>query len=201
VPFRHARTRPTREGLRGDACVCKNPRIYAGTFSGARPGPSAFTTSIWCRAADAPDVVTFPPLIYIAGLAAGFGLEALLPSVSLPAALAWSVGGGVLLAGLLLAGSFFAAFRRARTPIDTRKPTSAIVTTGPYRLTRNPGYLSLALIYAGIAILTSALWAFVPLVPTLALVERGVIRREERYLERKFGDEYLSYKASTRRWI
>lgn len=142
-----------------------------------------------------------PPLIYIAGLGVGFGLDALLPSVSLPPVVTWAVGGAVLVAGLCLAASFFAAFRRARTPVDLRKPTSAIVTTGPYRLSRNPGYLSLTLIYAGIAILASALWAFVSLIPVLVLIEYGVIRREERYLERKFGEEYLSYKERTRRWL
>jgi protein-S-isoprenylcysteine O-methyltransferase Ste14 len=146
-------------------------------------------------------VLVPPPVYFIAGLAIGFALEALLPSVSLPAGLAWPVGGVLLAGGLLLAAAFFAAFQRARTPVDTRKPTATIVTTGPYRLTRNPGYLSLALIYAGTAILTSALWAFVPLVPTLVLIDRAVIRREERYLERKFGEEYTRYKASTRRWI
>ena len=142
-----------------------------------------------------------PPLIYIVGLGAGFGLEALFPSASLPPVLAWSVGGGVLVAGLVLAGAFFAAFRRARTPVDLRKATSAIVTTGPYRWSRNPGYVSLTLIYAGIAVLASVLWAFVSLIPTLVVIEYGVIRREERYLERKFGQEYLAYKARTRRWL
>jgi protein-S-isoprenylcysteine O-methyltransferase Ste14 len=150
---------------------------------------------------DRPGVIAPPPLIYMVGLAIGFGSEALLPSASLPAALAWSLGGALLLAGLVLAVSFFNAFRRARTPVDVRKPTTAIVTTGPYRLSRNPAYLSLALIYVGITVLTGALWALAPLVPTLILVDRGVIAREERYLERKFGDEYLRYKARTRRWL
>lgn len=142
-----------------------------------------------------------PPLIYIVGLGAGFVLDPLLPSVTLSPVVAWAAGGGLLVAGLGLAASFFAAFRRARTPIDLRKPTSAIVTTGPYRFSRNPGYLSLTLIYAGITILTSTLWAFVTLIPTLVTIEYGVIRREERYLERKFGNEYLRYKARTRRWL
>lgn len=142
-----------------------------------------------------------PPLLYIVGLAIGIGLDALLPSVSLSRALAWSVGGLLLVAGLCLAASFFGAFWRARTPVDLRKPTSALVTSGPYRLSRNPGYISLALIYAGVAILASTLWAFVSLVPTLLVIEYGVIRREERYLERKFGTEYTSYKARTRRWL
>jgi protein-S-isoprenylcysteine O-methyltransferase Ste14 len=150
---------------------------------------------------DVPGVVAPPPVVYIAGLAIGFGLEALLPSAGLPDALGRSVGGTLVLVGLALSASFFAAFRRARTPVDPRKPTTAVVTTGAYRLTRNPGYLALALIYAGITIVAEALWAFVPLVLVLLLIDRGVIAREERYLERKFGEEYLRYKARVRRWI
>ena len=59
----------------------------------------------------------------------------------------------------------------------------------------------MTLIYAGIAVLSQALWAFLALIVTLVVVDRGVIAREERYLERKFGAEYLRYKARTRRWL
>jgi protein-S-isoprenylcysteine O-methyltransferase Ste14 len=165
------------------------------------PGADTTSQDVAGGKRDAPGVLAPPPILYIAGLAIGFALEALLPSASLPAALAWPVGGVLLAAGLLLAAAFFTAFRRARTPVDVRKPTVTIVTTGPYRFTRNPGYLSLALIYSGIAIVTSTLWAFVSLVPVMVLVDRTVIRREERYLKRKFGEEYTRYKASTGRWI
>jgi protein-S-isoprenylcysteine O-methyltransferase Ste14 len=55
--------------------------------------------------------------------------------------------------------------------------------------------------YAGIAALANALWAIVLLPVALLVIQRGVIEREERYLERKFGEEYLSYKAGVRRWI
>lgn len=150
---------------------------------------------------DRPGVIAPPPFIYALALAIGFGLDALLPSASLPAALRWPFGGALLVVGLALAAAFFTAFRRARTPIDVRKATTTIVTTGPYRLSRNPGYLSLTLIYLGITVFASALWALVSLVPTLILVDRGVIAREERYLERKFGEEYLRYKARARRWL
>ncbi|HEY3186577.1 MAG TPA: isoprenylcysteine carboxylmethyltransferase family protein [Solirubrobacteraceae bacterium] len=150
---------------------------------------------------DAPGVIAPPPFIYLGALAVGFGLEALLPSASVPAALEWSLGGALLLAGSALATSFIAAFRRARTPVDVRKATTTIVTTGPYRLSRNPGYLGLTLIYSGIAVLSGALWLFAPLVLALVVIDRGVIAREERYLERKFGEQYLRYKARTRRWL
>ena len=96
--------------------------------------------------------------------------------------------------------SFLAAFRRARTPVDPYETTTAIVTGGPYRLSRNPGYLGMALTYAGICLLAGALWALVPLIGAVIVIDRGVIRREERYLQAKFGQEYLRYKAHTRRW-
>lgn len=150
---------------------------------------------------DTAGVAIPPPLLYVVGLGLGLALDALLPSASLPRALAWSVGGALIAAGLGLAAAFFAAFRRARTPVDLRKPTSAIVTTGPYRLSRNPGYVSLTLIYAGIAIVASTLWPFLTLIGTLLVVDHAVIRREERYLERRFGDEYLRYRARVRRWL
>jgi protein-S-isoprenylcysteine O-methyltransferase Ste14 len=152
-------------------------------------------------ARDAPGVIAPPPLIYIGALAIGFGLDALLPSASVPDWLALTAGSVLVLAGGALAVSFLAAFRRARTPVDPYKTTTAIVTSGPYRLSRNPGYLGMALTYAGICLLAGALWALVPLIAAVIVIDRGVIRREERYLQAKFGQEYLRYKAHTRRWL
>jgi protein-S-isoprenylcysteine O-methyltransferase Ste14 len=155
-------------------------------------------------AADARDtagVVAPPPLIYLAGLAVGFGLEALLPGASLPAAIQWGLGGVLVVAGVALLASFNISFSRKGTAVEPWKPTTAIVTTGPYRVTRNPAYLGMALLYTGIAVISSALWVLLPLPFVLAVVDRGVIAREERYLERKFGSEYLDFKARVRRWI
>jgi protein-S-isoprenylcysteine O-methyltransferase Ste14 len=76
-----------------------------------------------------------------------------------------------------------------------------MVVEGPYRVTRNPIYLAFTLLYAGITVLVNALWAALLLPFVLAIMRRGVIDREERYLERRFGDDYLRYKARVRRWI
>ena len=150
---------------------------------------------------DTAGVVAPPPLIYLAGLGLGFLLEALLPSAEIPGALRWPLGVLLVIAGAALALSFIRAFARQRTAVEPWKPTTALVTTGPYRVTRNPGYLGMALTYAGIAVLASALWPFATLLPTLLVIDRGVIAREERYLERKFGAEYTDYKGRVRRWI
>ena len=97
--------------------------------------------------------------------------------------------------------AFIAAFTRAKTNISPYQPTKAIVTSGPYRFTRNPAYMGFTMIVSGVAVMAEALWVFAALVPTIALIDRAVIAREERYLESKFGDEYLSYKRRVRRWL
>src|SRR3954471_5997190 len=150
---------------------------------------------------DTAGVVGPPPLIYVAGLIVGFGLEALLPGVELPALVEWGLGGLLVVAGLGLLLTFNASFSRKGTAVEPWKPTTAIVTTGPYRFTRNPAYLGMALTYVGIAVMSSAVWVLLPLPVVLAVIDRGVIAREERYLERKFGGEYLGYKRTVRRWV
>jgi protein-S-isoprenylcysteine O-methyltransferase Ste14 len=150
---------------------------------------------------DISGVIAPPPFVFLGGLAVGFGLEALLPGSSVPDALAWILGGVLLLAGLALLFSFERTFTQKKTPANPWRPTTAIATDGPYRLTRNPAYVGMALVYVGIALLSQALWVLVPLPFVLAIIDRGVIAREERYLERKFGQEYLDYKGRVRRWV
>ena len=154
--------------------------------------------------ADTPDtagVVAPPPLIYLAALGAGFKLSRSIGRGSLPLKVRVPVGVGALAAGTSLMRSFFQAFARAGTPLDPYKPSKAIVTDGPYRLSRNPAYLGMTLTYAGISLLSDSPWALAPLPIAVAVVDRGVIAREEGYLERKFGAAYLDYKRGVRRWI
>jgi protein-S-isoprenylcysteine O-methyltransferase Ste14 len=149
---------------------------------------------------DKAGVVAPPPLIYLAALVTGLLLNRRLPSAFLPRTIARLLGWPLLGRGVL-AGWFEWAMRRADTPASPYKSVSHIATEGPFRYTRNPGYLSMTKMYAGIAALRNALWAIVLLPVALLAIQRGVIEREERYLERKFGEEYLSYKARVRRWI
>ncbi len=106
-----------------------------------------------------------------------------------------------MVAGLATGLLGFREMKRAQTNVDPRKPTTAIVAEGPYRYTRNPLYVGMTLIYAGISALANALPPVLLLPAVFAVMRRGVIEREERYLERKFGDEYLRYKGQVRRWI
>src|SRR3712207_954940 len=129
--------------------------------------------------------------------AAGRKVPDALPATPMARGLGWPLLGG----GVLLLGWFEWAMRQADTPTSPYKPVEHIATEGPFRYTRNPGYLAMTLIYAGIASLANALWAILILPVALLVIQRGVIEREERYLEGKFGEEYLSYKARVRRWI
>lgn len=151
--------------------------------------------------ADTAGVIAPPPLIYLGALGIGFGVNAAIGEGSLPSNLRVPVGGASIIAGVGLMGSFVQAFRRARTPVDPYTPTQAIATDGPYRLTRNPAYLGMALTYAGIALVANAPWVLVPLPVAIAVIDRGVIAREERYLERKFGTAYVDYKRRVGRWV
>jgi protein-S-isoprenylcysteine O-methyltransferase Ste14 len=93
------------------------------------------------------------------------------------------------------------ALLRGRTAFDARKPTTSIVTDGAFRYSRNPTYLSLTLLYVGVALMLDSLWVLVMVVPAVAVTQWGVVLREERYLESKFGEEYRRYAQRVRRWI
>ncbi len=89
----------------------------------------------------------------------------------------------------------------AQTPPEPWKPTGHIVPWGPFAYTRNPIYLAFTGIYVALTVLASSVWPVLPLPAALVAIQRGVVEWEERYLERMFGDEYLRYKASVRRWV
>ncbi len=150
---------------------------------------------------DAPGVIAKPPFIYLGFLALGLGLDWLWPSPLLPETLRYMLGGALIGLGIALTLASVRQFRAAGTSFHTHKPTTAILTDGPYRISRNPIYIGLTAIYAGIGIAADAPWVWVLLLPTLVVMRYGVIAREERYLERKFGKEYLDYKARVRRWL
>ena len=150
---------------------------------------------------DKAGVIAPPPLIYLVALIFGLLLSRRFPIRFLPRKMARGLGMPLLGGGVLLLGWFEMAMRQADTPASPYKPVERIATQGPFRYSRNPGYLAMAMICAGIASLANALWAILLLPVALLGIQRGVIEREERYLEQKFGEEYLSCKAQVRRWI
>jgi protein-S-isoprenylcysteine O-methyltransferase Ste14 len=150
---------------------------------------------------DNPGVRVPPPLIHLAPLVSGLLIDRKFHVSLLPRSVARVLGWVLLGGGVLLSGWFRGTMREAEAPIRTDTPVPRLVTSGPFRYTRNPGYLSLAMIYTGVAVLRNALWAILLLPVGLLVIQREVIVREERYLERTFREEYLQYKRSVRRWV
>jgi protein-S-isoprenylcysteine O-methyltransferase Ste14 len=150
---------------------------------------------------DTVQVIAPPPLIFLAFILIGFLLYWLWP---LPFAIgmAYNILGVVLIV-VPIAIAIWARnlFIRAGTNVEPYKPTTTIVDKGPFAYTRNPLYLCLFVLYFGIALLVGNLWLVLLAVPLFFIMLYGVILREERYLEAKFGESYLSYKRRVRRWL
>ena len=142
-----------------------------------------------------------PPLTYLLTLLLGLVLNKRFHVPFLPQGAARVLGWLLVGGGMALATWFIRTMRDADTTLDVNKPVSSLVQDGPFRYSRNPGYLSLAMIYAGIAIVRNALWAFLFLPLLLLVTQRELIEREESYLERTFGEKYLAYKRRVRRWV
>lgn len=145
-------------------------------------------------------VVAPPPLLFGMPLMAGLLLDWWRPLPFLPAGTAHLIG-GVLAAGFLVGAPAVIAFRRAGTSPNPWRATSALVTSGPYRFTRNPMYLGMLLLYLSVTCWADTLWPFFFLPFVLGVMQVGVIRREEAYLEGLFGDEYRAYRSRVRRWL
>ena len=142
-----------------------------------------------------------PPLVYMASLVSGAVMHLAMPLPLLPATLAVALGVPLVAVAIALFSYSVAQFRAAGTPVPARKPTTVIVRTGPYHFSRNPIYLAFSVFQLGIAISVNSVWLLATLVGAVALIHYVVIPREEQYLERKFGAQYLDYKAAVRRWL
>ncbi len=142
-----------------------------------------------------------PPLIYLASIATGLVLHWAWPRPLMAGVPARPLGGALVVASFLLFGFSVQRFRAAGTPVPARKPTTAIVRTGPYRFSRNPIYLAFSLLQLGIAIWVGSWWLVATLAAAIAIIHYVVVPKEERYLEARFAAEYRDYKASVRRWF
>ena len=142
-----------------------------------------------------------PPVIYVSALLIGLGLNKLWTISFMPTLWAYTVGTVLIIASVLIMPSVLVRFRRAGTPFDVRKAASALITDGPYRLSRNPTYVSLTMLYVGLGVLLNNVWILLLTLPVLLILDLWVIRREEKHLEEKFGWQYLQYKSAVRRWL
>jgi protein-S-isoprenylcysteine O-methyltransferase Ste14 len=156
------------------------------------------------RVADRPDnpgVKVPPPLFYAAAVVIGYLLDRQWPLPIEPASLVRIAGVVVGVGGVALSVLGVTQFRRAKTSLVPIRPATTFVVSGPYRFTRNPMYVGLALVTIGLALLLTTWWPIVLLPPTLAAVQVFVIQREERYLRRRFGTDYETYTRRVRRWL
>jgi protein-S-isoprenylcysteine O-methyltransferase Ste14 len=152
-------------------------------------------------ASETAGVAVPPPLLFAGGLAVGLIASRLQPDQSRAWAFARTLGAASVLAGMAIGATAIAELKRVGTNLDPFKPATALATGGVFRLSRNPAYVGATSIYVGIAMFARSLPAFVALPVVLALLDRLVVRPEERYLEKRFGDAYRSYADGVPRWF
>jgi protein-S-isoprenylcysteine O-methyltransferase Ste14 len=161
-----------------------------------RPGYTAVAAE-----PDNPGVIVHPPFLYLGTFLVALLAQWLapLPILATPAAL---VLGFVLIAVAVgIANWGRRTMRAAGTNINPARPATTIVTSGPFGFSRNPLYLSLTLLFIGLTLAVNTWWGIVLLLPLLLALHFGVVLREERYLDRKFGADYREYRSRVRRYV
>jgi protein-S-isoprenylcysteine O-methyltransferase Ste14 len=156
------------------------------------------------RDAATAGVMTRPPVLHIAGLILGFVLDYALPlPLTVPGAPLprWTLAGSLILIGVAIFAVAVANFARAGTPVPSTEPVRTLVTTGIHGWSRNPIYVGMFLLYAGIGIAARSPWMLVLALPLVIVMRTVVVAREEAYLERHFGATYRDYRARVRRWL
>jgi protein-S-isoprenylcysteine O-methyltransferase Ste14 len=156
------------------------------------------------RDAATTGIITRPPVLYLACLLLGLGLDRVLPlplDVAGTALTQWMAGGGLILVGGAIMAAGVRNFSRAATPVPSNQPVRVLVTAGIHGWSRNPIYVGMFLVYAGIGIAAQSPWILILALPLAITLRYVVVAREETYLERRFGDAYRAYRARVRRWL
>jgi len=155
------------------------------------------------QAHDNPNVIIFPPMLLLATIITGIVLDWLVPIGLLDVVSRWArmiVGAILFVLGASMPITARRAFHKAETNIRPDKPTTAIVTSGLYAHTRNPIYQGATIALLGLALMLGSDWILILMVPMLLVLHYGIVLREERYLEHKFGQAYWRYKAAVPRY-
>jgi protein-S-isoprenylcysteine O-methyltransferase Ste14 len=150
---------------------------------------------------DRANVIASPTVIFAGALVLGFGLDTMWPAAFLPEGWGLPLGLVVIFAAVNIKLFAVREMVRVKTNLDIRKPAKAIATSGLYGVSRNPLYIGMILLNIGIGCIVNSWWILLLSAGLAAALQKGVIEPEESYLEQKFGDKYLRYKARVRRWI
>jgi protein-S-isoprenylcysteine O-methyltransferase Ste14 len=150
---------------------------------------------------DSPGVRVPPPAFYALAVLAGSLLNRRWPLPAGDSGIVQGLAWAMTLACIALCVSSIGRFWRSRTSIVPIRPATTLVIAGPYRFTRNPMYVGLAGLTIALGLFINSWWPTVLLLPVLLLVRWFVIAPEERYLERRFGAEYVAYQQRVRRWL
>jgi protein-S-isoprenylcysteine O-methyltransferase Ste14 len=153
------------------------------------------------QSADNPGVRVHPPFFFLGGLLISAGLQALRPLPIFDNATGRLIGGIIAVLGIAFIAWGRWTMVAQGTNVNPTLPVTTIVTTGPFRFTRNPLYLGLTIAYLGVTLAGNTWWSVMFLVPILLVMHFDVVLREERYLTRKFGDIYRQYCSRVRRYF
>ena len=150
--------------------------------------------------ADNPGVVARPPLLYLTAFLVVLVCRWFLP---LPIDAEGGLAPGLVLVAFGLGTAIWGrrTMTAAGTNINPALPAKTIVSPGPFRFSRNPLYLCLTLLYLGLTLAVNTWWGIAVLVPLIIVMHFGVVLREERYLEPKFGESDRQYRSSVRRYL
>jgi protein-S-isoprenylcysteine O-methyltransferase Ste14 len=150
---------------------------------------------------DKPGVAARPPLLYGGAFVLVLVFRWFWPMPIFGSAVALWPGLALVVLGVGIAAWGRRTMQAAGTNVNPALPTTAIVASGPFRFSRNPLYLALTLLYFGLILAFNTWWGIVVLIPLLIIMHRGVVLREERYLDQKFGETYRQYRSKVRRYL
>ncbi|MCG8494690.1 MAG: isoprenylcysteine carboxylmethyltransferase family protein [Enterobacterales bacterium] len=148
-----------------------------------------------------PQVKFPPPVFYLVMILLGYGVNFLFPLQWQAGFLSYWVGIAMVGFGLMLVAWSAIEFRRHKTTIMPHKASSRIIQAGPFKFSRNPIYTAFTIIQLGVGIALGNIWILLLAIPAVLIMTKYVIEREEAFLKQEFGEEYLAYLQSVRRWI
>jgi len=150
---------------------------------------------------DSPGVAVLPPILYGGAFVTVLVLHWIWPLAIVKQPIAFWLGLLLLVFALAFGAWGRKTMHGAGTNISPLKPAISLVTTGPYRFSRNPVYVAITLLFLSLTMLLNTWWGVILLLPVLVILHWGVVRREEHYLGTKFGEEYRAYCSSVRRYL